>query len=102
MGFSRQECWSGVPLPSPSEAISLALKVRQSIHSFNKHSLGGSALSEDYRDKCISDQIKFPVLTKLIFWRKKVIDNKQRKINTVYCINKIVVQNNDYLEEVLM
>ena len=23
LGFSRQECWSGVPLPSPEQSVSL-------------------------------------------------------------------------------
>ena len=33
MGFSRQECWSGVTLPSPKEASSLPKRVLRSEHS---------------------------------------------------------------------
>ena len=28
MGFSRQECWRGVPLPSPGEMVGVAIKAQ--------------------------------------------------------------------------
>ena len=35
MGFSRQECWSGVPLPSPMSMIGMCKikSIRGSLHS---------------------------------------------------------------------
>ena len=60
MGFSRQEYWSGVPLPSPTYSISYLIRLAEEMHSVVEK------LSLQLNAECLLDEVFREITTGLL------------------------------------